>query len=237
MQGDDEQIRAVQRRIAAEAKLTAAEPKMDVVAVSTANSSAEMGARAPRRRSSNVQHNAKLNAVENRAGDVIQRLRALTKKTDLQNAPLDINDVIHDVVNLMRREVSNHRVNLRLDLHSGLDQVLGDRVQLQQVIINLIVSGIAAMANMEEQRELLIRVRQHDPHFVLVAVRDSGVGIPTDQLDRVFNAFFSTKANGMGMGLSICRSIVEAHGGSLWASCNEGAGVTFQFTVPSMAGL
>src|SRR6476661_3021508 len=171
----------------------------------------------------------------NRAGEVIQRLRALTRKTDPQNAPLDINDVIHDVVGLVQREVLNYRVQLRLDLDSGLDPVLGDRVQLQQVIINLIVNSIEAMANVADQRELMIRVREHDRDHALVAVQDSGVGIPPDQLDRVFNAFFTTKADGMGMGLSICRSIVEGHGGRLWASCNDGAGVTFQFTVPFVA--
>jgi signal transduction histidine kinase len=108
-------------------------------------------------------------------------------------------------------------------------------VQLQQVIINLIVNSVEAMANVVERRELMIRVREHDPAHVLVAVQDSGVGISPDQLDRVFNAFFTTKADGMGMGLSICRSIVEGHGGRLWASCNEGSGVTFQFTVPFVA--
>jgi PAS domain S-box-containing protein len=178
------------------------------------------------------------NAVEciikdgNRAGEVIQRLRALTRKTDPQNTPLDINDVIHDVVGLVQREVLNYRVRLRLDLDSGLNQILGDRVQLQQVVINLIVNGIEAMTNVTDRRELMIRVREHDRDYALVAVRDSGVGIPPDQLDRVFNAFFTTKADGMGMGLSICRSIVEGHGGRLWASGNEGAGVTLQFTVP-----
>src|SRR5262249_29768602 len=123
------------------------------------------------------------NAVErmirdgNRAGEVIQRLRALTRKTDPQNSPLDLNGVIHDVVGLVQREVSNYRVLLRLDLDSGLAQVLGDRVQLQQVIINLIVNSIEAMANVADQRELVIGVRRHDREHALVAVRDSGVGI------------------------------------------------------------
>ena len=171
----------------------------------------------------------------NRAGEVIQRLRALTRKTDPQNAPLDIKDLIQDVVGLVQREVLSHRVRLRFDLDSGLEPVLGDRVQLQQVIINLIVNSIEAMASVADQRELMIGVREHDRDYALVAVRDSGVGIPPDQLDRVFNAFFTTKADGMGMGLSICRSIVEGHGGRLWASCNDGAGVTFQFTVPFVA--
>src|SRR6478609_2170923 len=169
----------------------------------------------------------------NRAGEVIQRLRALTRKTDPQNAPLDVNDVIHDVVGLVQREVLNYRVQLRLDLGAVLNPILGDRVQLQQVIINLIVNSIEAMAAVtERRRELTLTAREQDRDYVLVAVQDSGVGIDPEQLDRVFNPFFTTKSDGMGMGLSICRSIIEAHGGELWASSNDGPGVTFQFTVP-----
>jgi len=169
----------------------------------------------------------------NRAGEVIQRLRALTQKTDPQNAPLDINDVINDVVGLVRREVLSHRVRLTLELGAVLNPILGDRVQLQQVIINLIVNSIEAMAAVtERRRELTLTAREQDRDYVLVAVQDSGVGIDPEQLDRVFNPFFTTKSDGMGMGLSICRSIIEAHGGELWASSNDGPGVTFQFTVP-----
>jgi PAS domain S-box-containing protein len=169
----------------------------------------------------------------NRAGEVIQRLRALTKKTDPQNAPLDINDVINDVVGLVQREVLSHRVRLTLDLGTALNPILGDRVQLQQVIINLIVNSVEAMAAVtERRRELTITAREHDKDYVLVAVQDSGVGIDSEQLDRVFNPFFTTKPDGMGMGLSICRSIIEAHGGELWASSNDGPGVNFQFIVP-----
>jgi len=169
----------------------------------------------------------------NRAGEVIQRLRALTQKTDPQNAPLDINDVINDVVGLVRREVLSHRVRLTLELGAVLNPILGDRVQLQQVIINLIVNSIEAMAAVTERwRELTLTSREHDRDYVLVALQDSGVGIDPEQLDRVFNPFFTTKSDGMGMGLSICRSIIEAHGGELWASSNDGPGVTFQFTVP-----
>ena len=169
----------------------------------------------------------------NRAGEVIQRLRALTQKTDPQNAPLDINDVINDVVGLVQREVLSHRVRLTLELGAVLNPILGDRVQLQQVIINLIVNSIEAMAAVtERRRELTLTAREHDRDYVLVAVQDSGIGIDPEQLDRVFNPFFTTKSDGMGMGLSICRSIIEAHGGELWASSNDGPGVTFQFTVP-----
>ena len=114
-----------------------------------------------------------------------------------------------------------------------MNRIIGDRVQLQQVIINLIVNSIEAMAAVtERRRELTLTAREHDRDYVLVAVQDSGVGIDPEQLDRVFNPFFTTKSDGMGMGLSICRSIIEAHGGELWASSNDGPGVTFQFTVP-----
>jgi C4-dicarboxylate-specific signal transduction histidine kinase len=133
----------------------------------------------------------------------------------------------------VQREVLSHRVRLKLDLDTALTPILGDRVQLQQVI-NLVVNSIEAMANVAERqrRELMIKAREHDNERVLVLVRDSGVGIDAEMLDRVINPFFTTKADGMGMGLSICRSIIEAHGGKLWASFNDEVGVIFQFTVP-----
>jgi PAS domain S-box-containing protein len=173
----------------------------------------------------------------NRASEVIRRLRALTKKTDPQKTPLDINDVVHDVVALVQREVLSHRVRLRFDLDADLPPVFGDRVQLQQVIINLMMNGIEAMAGVTERpRELLIRSRRHEDGHVLVAVQDSGIGIDSEHLDRLFTAFFTTKTDGMGMGLSICRSIVEAHGGEMWVSPNDGPGATFHFTVQAHRG-
>jgi signal transduction histidine kinase len=173
----------------------------------------------------------------NRASQVIRRLRALTKKTDPHKTPLDINDVVYDVVALVQREVLSHRVRLRFDLDADLPPVFGDRVQLQQVIINLMMNGIEAMAGVTERpRELLIRSRRHEGGHVLVAVQDSGIGIDSEHLDRLFTAFFTTKTDGMGMGLSICRSIVEAHGGEVWASLNDGPGATFQFTIQSHQG-
>jgi len=148
-------------------------------------------------------------------------------------APLDVNDVIGDVVALVQRELLIHRVGLRLDLALSPFPIVGDRVQLQQVIINLVMNGIEAMAPVTvRQRELWIRSRPHQEHQILVAVQDSGVGIDPEQMDRIFNPFFTTKEDGMGMGLSICRSIIEAHGGELWALPNERSGATFQFTVP-----
>jgi C4-dicarboxylate-specific signal transduction histidine kinase len=173
----------------------------------------------------------------NRASEVIRRLRALTRKSDPQKMPLDINDVVQDVVALVQREVLNHRVRLRLDLDPKLTTVFADRVQLQQVIINMIMNGIEAMGAVTDRpRELVIRSRRHEPDQALVAVQDSGTGFDPDNMDRLFNAFFTTKPNGMGMGLSICRSIVEAHGGEMWASPNDGPGATFSFTVQTQPG-
>jgi PAS domain S-box-containing protein len=168
-----------------------------------------------------------------RASEVIQRIRALATKTDPHKVPLDLNDVIHEVVLLVHREVLGHRVALRTDLAAALPPVLGDRVQLQQVLINLVINGIEAMAPVTDRpRQLLIRSHQPDADQVLVAVQDSGIGIDPADVDRLFNAFFTTKPSGMGMGLSISRSIIEAHGGRLWASRNVGPGATVQFTLP-----
>ncbi|MGH7484750.1 MAG: sensor histidine kinase, partial [bacterium] len=153
--------------------------------------------------------------------------------TGPQMAPLDINDVISDVVALVQRELMLNRVRLRLDLATASPQIVGDKVQLQQVIINLVMNGIEAMVPVAvRQRELWIRSRPNEESQILVAVQDSGVGIAPEQMDRLFDAFFTTKQDGMGMGLSICRSIVEAHGGRIWASRNAGPGATLQFTLP-----
>jgi PAS domain S-box-containing protein len=169
----------------------------------------------------------------NRASEVIRRLRDLTRKTGSQMAPLDINDVISDVVALVQRELMLNRVRLRLDLATAPARIVGDKVQLQQVIINLVMNGIEAMVPIAvRQRELWIRSRPNEESQILVAVQDSGVGIPPEQADRLFDAFFTTKRDGMGMGLSICRSIVEAHGGELRVLPNESSGATFQFTLP-----
>jgi PAS domain S-box-containing protein len=168
-----------------------------------------------------------------RASEVIQRIRALSKKAEPQRTQLDLNEAIEDVVVLVQREVADNRVSLRLELDPGLPAVLGDRVQLQQVIINLLINAVQAMASVHDRpRELFVRSRLNGAEQILVAVQDSGTGIEPESMDRLFNAFFTTKAAGMGMGLSICRSIVEAHGGRIWASGNTGPGATFQFTLP-----
>jgi signal transduction histidine kinase len=129
--------------------------------------------------------------------------------------------------------VLGHRVTLRTDLAAALPPVLGDRVELQQVIMNLVINGIEAMASVTDQpRELLIRSHQPEADQVLVAVQDSGIGIDPADVDRLFDAFYTTKPGGMGMGLAICRSIVEAHGGRIWASRTAGPGASVQFTLP-----
>jgi PAS domain S-box-containing protein len=168
-----------------------------------------------------------------RASEVIRRVRALSKRTDPQLAPLDINGVINEVIALVQREVVSHRVSLRTELAPALPVVLADRIQLQQVLINLVMNGIEAMqAVPDRQRELAIRSHQGEADQVLVTVKDSGVGITAEDAGRLFNAFFTTKTDGMGMGLSICRSIIEAHRGHISASNNVGPGATFQFALP-----
>ena len=169
------------------------------------------------------------------AGEVIARLRALSRKSTSEKIRLDINEVVDEVLALIRREISVHQVWVRLDLASSLPSVFGDRVQLQQVILNLLVNSIQAMALVDDRRrELLIRSRVHNSEQVLVEVRDSGIGIDPEHVGQLFIAFFTTKADGMGMGLSICRSIIEAHGGRIWASPNAGPGTIFQFTLPAL---
>ena len=167
-----------------------------------------------------------------RAGDVIGRIRALFKKTETAKEKLDLNEAIREVIVLSRSEMSSHRIVLRLELASDLVPVVGDRVQLQQVMLNLILNAIEAMTLVEDRpRELVIRTQVHEETRVLVTVRDTGHGLDPGSLDKVFAAFHTTKPGGLGMGLSISRSIVESPYGRLWVTANEGPGAAFHFTV------
>jgi PAS domain S-box-containing protein len=167
-----------------------------------------------------------------RAGEIISRIRALVKKAPPQKDLLDINETILEVIALARSEVQRNRVSLQTQLLNDLPLVLGDRIQLQQVILNLVMNGIEAMSAVTDRsRELLIRSVLLESDRVLVAVQDSGIGLQPESLDHLFEAFFTTKPKGMGMGLAISRSIIEAHGGQLWAIPNDGPGATFQLTL------
>jgi C4-dicarboxylate-specific signal transduction histidine kinase len=173
-----------------------------------------------------------------RSSDIIRRLRALSAKGDVRRLVLNLNEVIEEAIAVIDSEVLRNRVLLRLNLASELSSVLGDRIQLQQVIINLLVNATQAMASVSDRpRELLIRSRQHDVNQAIVMVQDSGAGISPDNMGRLFDAFFTTKADGTGIGLSICRCIIEAHGGLIWASRNSGHGAAFYFTLPAIQAM
>ncbi|WP_197086973.1 PAS domain S-box protein [Bradyrhizobium sp. LTSPM299] len=169
----------------------------------------------------------------NRAGEVVGRVRALIKKAPARKDAVEINVAVLEVIALTRREAANNGISVQTQLAEGLPRVQGDRVQLQQVLLNLIINAIEAMRDCSEgERELLVNSCD-GPDGVSVEVRDSGPGFAAADLDRVFEAFYSTKPNGVGLGLSICRSIVEAHHGRLWASPNVPRGAIFRFTVPA----
>jgi PAS domain S-box-containing protein len=169
----------------------------------------------------------------NRAGEVVGRIRALIKKAPARKDAVAINDAILEVIALTRTEAANNSVSVRMQLAEGLPCIQGDRVQLQQVLLNLIINAIEAMRDVgEEERELLISTR-NEPDGVSVEVRDSGPGLAPADLERVFEAFYSTKPSGVGLGLSICRSIIESHNGRLWASPNVPRGAIFGFIAPA----
>jgi len=168
-----------------------------------------------------------------RASDVIHRIRAIVKKAPPRMARVDVNEAVRDVITLTRSELLRNGVSLQIQLATGLPLIEGDRIQLQQVILNLILNAVEAMSGIDEgARETRISTRREASKGVLVTVRDFGPGLDPQSADRLFEAFYTTKPDGLGMGLAICRSIIEAHGGRLWATANEPRGAVFQFTLP-----
>jgi len=168
-----------------------------------------------------------------RAGSVIQRIRNLSKKASSHDDRVEISATVSEVIELTRNEVMKSGVSVRTELTGGLPLVRGDRIELQQVIVNLILNAVEAMRDMKEgARELMIATGRNESGDILVSVRDSGPGLPPAAQENLFKAFYTTKPSGMGLGLSICHSIVEGHGGRLWASDNAPRGAMFQFTLP-----
>jgi PAS domain S-box-containing protein len=166
-----------------------------------------------------------------RAADIIARISSLFKKDALQRELVDVNELIREMIVLLRSEASRYSISIRTELAEDLPKVIGDRVQLQQVFMNLMLNGIDAMKETSGRSELAIK-SEIDVGQLLISVSDNGVGLPVGQVDQIFRAFFTTKDNGTGMGLPISRSIIESHGGRLWATGDCGRGATFQFTLP-----
>jgi len=168
-----------------------------------------------------------------RAAEIISRIRLLFKKGAPERELVDVNDVIREMIVLLRGEATRYSISFRTELAADLPQIMGDRVQLQQVFMNLMLNGIDAMKNMNAGGELTIKSRQAENDKLLISVSDTGVGLPAQQADQIFKAFFTTKVQGTGMGLSISRSIVESHGGHLWAANNSPRGARFHVTLPT----
>lgn len=170
----------------------------------------------------------------NRVSEVVGRMRALFKKAPLRKEQVEINEAILEVIALTRGEIMKNGISVQSRLVDGLPLILGDRVQLQQVVMNLIINAVEALSSVSEApREMVITTGKGEPDGVLIVVRDSGPGLSPLGLERIFEAFNTTKPGGLGMGLSICRTIIEAHGGRLWATASEPRGATFQFTLPA----
>ena len=168
-----------------------------------------------------------------RASEVIMRLRALFSSKEFTLERLDLNEAVQEVISLSRSELQRHRIVLITEFTDNLPTVTGDRVQLQQVVLNLVRNAIDAMIDVQERpRRLLIRTEREDEHYLRLTMRDAGVGIDPRSIDMLFDAFYTTKSEGMGIGLSVSRSIIERHHGRLWAEPNDGPGSTFAFSIP-----
>jgi C4-dicarboxylate-specific signal transduction histidine kinase len=170
---------------------------------------------------------------DRRAGSVIQRLRSLLRKEEAERRPLAFNDVVVESLQLMRSDLLNRQVSVRTELAPELPSVSGDRVQLQQVLLNYVINGCDAMDGQPADRQLLVRTRAAGDGAIQVAVSDRGTGIPQADIERIFDPFMTTKTRGMGLGLAICRTIVAAHGGRAWATNNADRGATLHFELPT----
>jgi signal transduction histidine kinase len=167
-----------------------------------------------------------------RASDIIGRISVLFKKGALQRELVDVNELIREMIVLLRSEANRYSISIRTELAEDLPKVMADRVQLQQVFMNLMLNGIDAIKETGGGGELTIKSEAGDGQL-LISVSDTGVGLPPEQAEQIFKAFFTTKDNGTGMGLPISRSIIESHGGRLWAAGASGSGTTFHFTLPA----
>ena len=171
-----------------------------------------------------------------RAAEIISRIHLLFRKGAPQEELVDVNEVIREMLVLLRSEATRYSISIRTTLAVDLRKVMGDRVQLQQVLMNLIINGIDAMKEVDGTRELIITSQRAENEQLMVSVSDTGVGLPEQQVDQIFDPFFTTKPHGTGMGLRISRSIVESHGGRLWAAAKSPRGASFCFTLPTNAG-
>jgi C4-dicarboxylate-specific signal transduction histidine kinase len=167
-----------------------------------------------------------------RAAEIISRIRLLFKKDTSQRELVDVNEIVREMIVLLRGEATRYSISFRTDLANDLPRVIADRVQLQQLLMNLMINGIDAMKEVDGMRQLTINSRRSENEHLLISVSDTGVGLPPNA-DQIFNAFVTTKPNGTGMGLSISRSIVQAHGGRLWAADNSPRGASFNFSLPT----
>jgi PAS domain S-box-containing protein len=167
-----------------------------------------------------------------RAADIINRVRSILKKGGSKRELADVNELIREMIALLRSETNRYSIPVRAELDADLPKVMTDPVQVQQVVMNLIMNGIDAMKDTDQRRELAIRSRLAEDRQLMISISDTGVGLPPQQKDKIFDAFFTTKPHGIGMGLRISRSIVESHGGRLWAADNFPHGATFSFTLP-----
>ena len=172
-----------------------------------------------------------------RASAVLTRIRGLVKKSPLDKARLHLRDVVSAVLGLVRSEAAARRVTVQAQIPEELPLAFGDRVQLQQVLLNLVINGMDAMNSVEEQKRLLLISGRRDAYdgwaASTISVKDFGIGLKAEEMERLFDAFYTTKPQGMGMGLAISRSIIEEHGGRLWAEPNKGPGATFLFSLPA----